>query len=382
MNFTNEIMQIPFDSENVWYRIGNSGEISSPALLVYPDRIESNIKKMIDVAGSPDLVRPHVKTHKMPEIIKLQMKHGITRFKCATIAEAEMVAECGVKDILLAYQPVGPNIARLFNLKNKFIGAKISCIADCEEIIKQLSEAAGKNKSVINIYLDINNGMNRTGIEPGEAAVNLFRFMTGSPNVQAEGLHVYDGHIHEKDFLLRQKLCNDAYAPVSLLIAELKKFYSLPIAVVAGGTPTFPIHAMRRDVQTSPGTLLLWDYGYSSSFSEMEFLHAAILLVRVISKPGEDLVCIDLGHKAVASEMPHPRIKILEMDKYDIISHNEEHMVLRTPEAAGLRTGDVLYGIPYHICPTVDRFDQVSVVREGKVSGQWNVEARRRRITV
>jgi D-serine deaminase-like pyridoxal phosphate-dependent protein len=80
--------------------------------------------------------------------------------------------------------------------------------------------------------------------------------------------------------------------------------------------------------------------------------------------------------------MPHPRIKILELDSYDFISHNEEHMVLRTSEAARLKVGDVLYCIPYHICPTADRFDQVSVVREGKVSEQWKVEARTRKITV
>jgi D-serine deaminase-like pyridoxal phosphate-dependent protein len=310
------------------------------------------------------------------------MKHGISVFKCATIAEAEMVAKCGVKDILLAYQPVGPNIERFFNLKNKFPEAKISCITDNEEIINQLSEVAGRNKTATNVYLDINNGMNRTGIQPGEAAIKLFKHISDSPNIRAEGLHVYDGHIHEKDFLQRQKLCNDAYEPVKSLISEIKKFYSRPVNIVAGGTPTFPVHAMRRDVQTSPGTLLLWDYGYSSSFSDMEFLHAAVLLMRVISKPDNDLVCIDLGHKAVASEMPHPRIKVLEMDRYEIMSHNEEHMVLRTPDGARLRVGDVLYGIPYHICPTVDRFDQVSVVREGKVTEQWNVEARRRRITI
>ncbi len=371
------------NSEKAWYRISNPEDVSSPALLVYPDRIESNIRKMIAIAGGSDKVRPHIKTHKMSEIVKLQLKYGIARFKCATIAEAEMTAACGGKDILLAYQPVGPNIQRLFNLKKKFPNTKISCIADCEEIIKLLSETAGSYNTIINIYLDINNGMNRTGIEPGKAAADLFRLCVNSSNVQVEGLHVYDGHIHEKDLLLRQKSCNDAYSPVISLISELKNFYNQPIVVVAGGTPTFPVHAMRDgDVQTSPGTILLWDYGYSSFFEDLEFLQAAILFFRIVSKPGEDLVCIDLGHKAVASEMPNPRIRIPEMDMYDIISHNEEHMVLRSPGSGKLNVGDVLYGIPYHICPTVDRFDQVYVVRDMKVKEQWKVEARTRKITV
>jgi len=368
--------------EDTWYRISNDNDISSPALLVYPDRIENNIRKMISIAGNAEVLRPHVKTHKTPEIIRLQLKHGISRFKCATISEVEMVAECGAKDILLAYQPVGPNISRLFNLRKKFPGTKISCIADCREIIEKLSEAAGSDNSEISIYLDLNVGMNRTGIEPGKNAADLFRIMTVLPNVKVEGLHVYDGHIHEKDFQLRKKICDDAFAQVQKLVSDIKEFYHKPVKIVAGGTPTFPVHALRTGIETSPGTCLLWDYGYSSSFSDMDFMQAALLLIRIISKPRQDLVCLDLGHKALASEMPHPRVKIFEMENYEVVSHNEEHMVLRTQQASSLNVGDVLYGIPYHICPTVDRYDYVSVVRDNKVSEQWKVEARNRTLTI
>ena len=114
----------------------------------------------------------------------------------------------------------------------------------------------------------------------------------------------------------------------------------------------------------------------------MEFLHAAVLLSRVISKPGKDLLCIDLGHKAIASEMPQPRIKFLNIEKYAILNHNEEHMVIRTAAANKYKPGDILYGIPWHICPTVDRYDTVFVISDHKVIGQWNVEARKRKITI
>ena len=114
----------------------------------------------------------------------------------------------------------------------------------------------------------------------------------------------------------------------------------------------------------------------------MDFLHSAVLFTRVISKPSEDLICIDLGHKAVASEMPQPRVFLPEIDNYEIISHNEEHMVIRTREATRLKVGSVMYAIPYHICPTVDRYDVVSVVRNGKVTEKWKVAARTREITV
>jgi D-serine deaminase-like pyridoxal phosphate-dependent protein len=365
-----------------WYQINNGDEVPSPALLIYPARIESNIRKMIEIAGSPDRLRPHVKTHKMSEIIKLQMKYGINKFKCATISETEMVASCGATDILLAVQPVGPNIERFFRLKHEFKDIKISCIADNEEIIIQLSDKARKTGLETHVWLDINNGMNRTGVTPGEKATRLYERILDSPMLIAEGLHVYDGHIHEQDFSHRKKICDDAFIAVTSLIEELKNEGISPVKVIAGGTPTFPVHALRKGVETSPGTLLLWDWGYSSSFSDMEFLHAAVLLTRIISKPGIDLLCLDLGHKAVASEMPQPRIKILGLEKYTIVNHNEEHMVIRTALADKYRTGDALYAIPWHICPTVDRHDAAYVINDHNVTGQWNVVARKRKITL
>jgi D-serine deaminase-like pyridoxal phosphate-dependent protein len=184
------------------------------------------------------------------------------------------------------------------------------------------------------------------------------------------------------DYSLREILCNEAYHPVESLVSVLSRSDSNPIKVVAGGTPTFPIHAARGGVETSPGTTLLWDYGYSSTFGDMDFLHSAVLFTRITSKPAGDLICIDLGHKAVASEMPQPRIQIPEVEHYDFISHNEEHMVIRTSDAQKMKAGDALYCIPFHICPTVDRYDKVSVVRNGRVTEQWNVKARKREITI
>lgn len=368
--------------QNEWYRINNGDEVFSPSLLIYPDRIEANISKMIDIAGNLSALRPHVKTHKMAEVVKLQMKQGIFKFKCATISEAEMTAMSGASDILLAMQPVGPNIGRFFSLKQKFIHASISCIADSEKIIRQLSEMAQGNDQECSIWLDINVGMNRTGIVPGEEAKSLYRLISILPGLKVAGLHVYDGHIHEKDPGLRKQICDDSFAPVERMRDDLIKAGLGPVNVVVGGTPTFPVHASRKDVETSPGTILLWDFGYSSSFADLDFLHAAVLYTRVVSKPGKDLLCIDLGHKAVASEMPQPRIQIFGIDDFSITGHNEEHMVIRSHSAAGLNPGDALYALSWHICPTVDRYDMVYVVDDASVTGQWNVAGRKRKITI
>ena len=368
--------------ENQWYKIENEDKVFSPSLLVYPDRIESNISKMVEMAGDVSRLRPHVKTHKMPEIVKMQMKHGIYKFKCATVSEAEMVARCGANDILLAMQPVGPNIERFFRLKQVFQNADFSCIADSEQIIIKLSEMACHYDTVAHIWLDINVGMNRTGIVPGEEAVRLYKMTDSMPNLKVKGLHVYDGHIHEKVLSLRQQICNESFAPVRRMRDDLRNEGFSRVTIVAGGSPTFSFHASGEDVETSPGTILLWDYGYSSSFPDMDFLHAAVLFARVVSKPGKDLICIDLGHKAVGSEMPQPRIMIPGIDDFTITGHNEEHMVIRTSHAGYLKPGDPVYAIPWHICPTVDRYDTAYTVTGYRVTGQWSIEARKRQITI
>lgn len=365
-----------------WYITGNEDEIPSPALLIYRERVVENIRKMIETAGNTDLLRPHVKTHKMAGITKLLMDCGISKFKCATIAEAEMLALCGAEDILLAYQPVGPNIGRFFALREKFPDRKISTIVDCLKIAREISDEAAKHGIHTHLWLDINSGMNRTGIKPDEKALELYKTMVSLPMISVDGLHAYDGHIHDKNFEERQQQCDQAFEPVVQLKEILEASGIKPVRIVAGGSPTFPIHARRPGVETSPGTIILWDYGYSSSFTDMDYLHAAVLLTRVVSKPADDLICIDLGHKAVGSEMPQPRIKILGIDNYSITGHNEEHMVVKIPVDAKYEVGDTLYAIPYHICPTVDRYDKVYVVSKGMFEEVWDVTARRREITI
>ncbi len=365
-----------------WFIVKNAGEIASPALLVYPGRVEENITRMIAITGNAARLWPHVKTHKMAEVVRLQMKHGISKFKCATISEAEMVANCGASSIILAIQPVGPNIERFFQLKLKFPGTSISCIADSEDIIRLISSRALQLNLIAEVWLDINNGMNRTGVAPGREAASLIRLITDLPGLTYAGLHVYDGHIHDADYAVREDKCNAAFAGVEKFIGDLGKEGLKPDNVVAGGTPSFPVHALRPNVDCSPGTLLLWDYKSSETFRDMKFLQAAILLTRVISKPAPDTICIDLGHKAVASEMPHPRIKIMGIENFSVTNHSEEHMVLRTDEAVRIKTGDLLYCIPFHICPTADRHEFVTVINENTAIGQWKVEARKRKITI
>ena len=278
-----------------WYEIANVDEIPSPALAFYPERIEENIRRMIRIAGDAGRLRPHVKTHKTGEIVKLQLKHGIRRFKCSTIAEAEMAAAAGAPDVLLAMQTVGPAIARFFALKQKFPGTKFGAIVDSEEIIEAIANKAVGSGMDASLWLDVNSGMNRTGIAPGAEAVGLYRLLHEKRGLRAGGLHVYDGHIHESDVGARTQQCDDEFMPVEEMLHGLQAAGLHVPAVVAGGSPTFPVHAKRPGVELSPGTPLLWDAGYGAAFADLDFLVAAVLVGRVVSKPAPGKVCLDFG---------------------------------------------------------------------------------------
>lgn len=365
-----------------WHHVSNIAEVESPSLLLYAERVDQNIERMIQIARSLDRLRPHIKTHKLPEIIHKQLAKGITKFKCATIAEAEMVASCGAPDILLAYQPVGPNARRFCDLIRAFPKTQFSTIVDDESTARNLSQVAHQRNVSVNVFLDIDCGQHRTGISLGAEAIKLYKTLCSLPAVKSVGLHAYDGHIHESNVKARATACENAFAPVKTFRDQLLSD-DLPVpTIVAGGTPTFPMHAARGDVECSPGTCVLWDFSYSTNLPDLNFLPAALLLTRVVSKPGNSRLCLDLGHKAVASENPHPRVHLIDLPDAKFVAHNEEHLVIETDRARSFAVGDVLYGIPWHVCPTVALHSEAIAVTNSRAEARWKIAARSRRLTI
>jgi D-serine deaminase-like pyridoxal phosphate-dependent protein len=365
-----------------WYEIANAAEIPSPALLVYPDRIEENLRRMVAVAGSAERLRPHVKTHKMPEVIRLCLAHGIGKFKAATIAEAEMTAAAGAADVLLAYPVVGPAARRLVELARRFPQTRFRTVVDSDVGIDDLAQAAAAAGTRIDTLLDLDVGMHRTGVAPGPEALRLARRIAESPAIAFGGLHAYDGHLHDADHRRLVEQVGAAFAPVWQLRDELLAA-GIPVPlVVAAGTPTTPILAARGDVEVGAGTTVLWDFGQPTTSPDLDFLNAAVLLARVVSHPAPGRLCLDLGHKAVASEMPHPRIRIFGLEDATFPMHSEEHLVVETPRAAELPVGTVVYALPRHVCPTVALHEQAVVVRDGRAVDRWHVAARTRIISV
>lgn len=369
-------------ADKKWYELEEFENVVSPSLLVYPDRIEKNIQLMVQMAGDSHLLRPHIKTHKTAEIVKMQLDHGITKFKCATIAEAELLAQCSAEDILLAMQPIGANIQRFFDLIRKYPDSKFSTLVDNKKILSEIAAMASEKKIIISLWMDINVGMNRTGIIPNERAAELYESIENNPFLEAKGLHAYDGHIHDSEISKRKQSCDLAFDKVLKLKSAIEDKGIAVNTIVAGGSPSFPVHTARENIETSPGTTLLWDANYIRLFPDMKFLNAAVLFIRVLSKPAPNILCFDLGHKMIASEMSFPRLQILGLEDSQQISQSEEHLVVETQRAEEFEVGDVFYGIPMHICPTVAKYESLLTVENGKVKGEWKVAARGQKITI
>ena len=360
----------------MWYRIKNESEVFTPSVLIFPDRVQENIRRMIKISGDVSRLRPHVKTHKMAEIVQLQVQQNITNFKCATLTEMEMTAANGGMDILLAYPIFGPDIKKYFSIVKKYPQVKFSVLVDNEKSISEITDESMIQQQKVNVFIDIDNGMHRTGIEP-ESAFELARAISQNLWLDLTGLHIYDGHIHVSDVKIREEQCNNDFKGVDELVEKLRNIGIEFDELACGGTFTFPIHAKYKNRTLCPGTPILWDAGYEKNIPDLDFLTAAVLTGRVIGKP-HGRICFDLGHKTMASEMPHPRLKFLDIHLDNVENQSEEHLVISTPEAEKLNPGDFVYAIPIHICPTIALQEQVYVVENNKVTGTWDVVARKR----
>jgi len=371
------------ESNSGWYIINDIDELDSPVLVVYPERVQANIRTAVSMIGDASRLRPHIKTSKCRETIQLMMNAGIYKFKCATIAEAETLGLCAAPDVLLAYQPTGPKLHRFINVIQKYPATKFSCLTDNIVAAQQMAMAFEEAGLTVPVFIDVNVGMNRTGISPGEALLHLYAACGKIAGIQPVGLHAYDGHIRDADFAARTEKCDQAFASVEKLqSAIIADGFTKPILVM-GGSPTYSIHCKRAGIECSPGTFIYWDKGYSDLCPEQPFLTAVLVISRVISFPTATRICTDLGHKSIAAENElERRVYFLNAPYLKPVSHSEEHLVLEAGTHHLHTSGEVLYGLPVHVCPTVALYERAITIENGKITGEWITIARDRKIEV
>lgn len=357
-------------------------ELLTPALLVWPDRISANIDRMIQIAGSPERLRPHCKTHKMLPVVQRLLQSGVTRHKAATVVEVDMLCRAGATDIVLAGNPVGPSLIELIRLATEHSDTTFAITADNAAILKQASKASSEAGLEVGVLLGVDVGLHRTGVDPsGADAGPLYRLISDLPGLRPAGLHIYDGHQHQTDREERTSAIHQAWQPVEGLLNQLKDA-QLPVPeLLCGGTPSFPVYAAFDDprVRLSPGTCTLHDVGYGRCCPDLVFDVAAAVATRVVSSAVAGQLTLDVGHKAIAGDPPAgSRVFLPALPDAQAIIHNEEHLTVTTQHADRYQPGDLLMALPIHVCPTVALHSHALVVHDGRITDEWPVARHRR----
>ncbi|MCP4047954.1 MAG: hypothetical protein GY732_18420, partial [Gammaproteobacteria bacterium] len=341
--------------------------LETPAMLLFQDMMEHNIRSVCELVGGAQNLMAHVKTHKSEAVIRRQIEFGIDSFKCATLKEMEMALQAGASKAVLTYPQVQERkIERLCELTSSYPDAWIATIVSRPVHVDLLASTAARRKQALRVMLDLDAGMHRTGIGFGPDAVELYKKIDADPFLQASGLHLYDGHQDFSDVLQRE-------AAAQRNIKSLQEFQrqvesaGMPVdCVVAGGSYSFSYYARTQGMFGSPGTFVYWDTGFSTEMPDMPFRWAAMILTQVVDRyPNEGIITTDLGCKAISTDLEvKDRAYLPGHDAAQLILQDEEHGVFQMPGELP-DVGDYLLAVPGHICPTTIRYPGIHVIDTG-----------------
>lgn len=372
------LSEFPWDQR---YRVPALEQVLTPALVVYPGSIASNIERTLALLnGDVDRWRVHIKTAKLGHTVQMLIEHGVRNFKCATTLELMTACVAGAADVLLAYPIMGANALRVCEIADQFARTKVSVLAENDPQVTQWRE------SRVGVFLDINPGMNRTGIKVSETdrICGLIRQIQ-NVGIQFRGLHYYDGQYGGFEEPQRTVAAHAGYDRLLELVRTIEGHGLNIPELITAGTPTFPAALSYAGFRNgfvhriSPGTIV---YGDATSLAQLPssygYTPAALVLARVVSHPHEGIITCDAGHKAVSADAGVPTCVVIGHPGMSPLSPSEEHLPIRVTGGPSTPVGELLYLLPRHICPTVNNFDSVLLVRDGQIAGVEKVSARGR----
>ncbi len=353
--------------------IGSSiQDLDTPALLVDGPAMQRNIERMAAFfRGRPCQLRPHFKNHKCTRIARLQLAAGNTiGMTCAKLGEAQVLADAGITDILIANQVVGHRkVERLVQLARR---ADLRVAVDHLDHITSISQAAAASGVTVGLLVEVDIGMGRCGVPPGEAALELARRITELPGVRFDGLQAYEGHLVSiPDAQERRSRTLDAFEHV-LHTRRMIQDAGLAGGVISGGsTTTYDVTGLIDGVgELQAGTYVTMDATYGPIRPEFE--QALSVAARVISRPKSEVAVVDVGMKGIAPEFGPPRVKGHPQAQIPAL-RSEEHCVIRN--AAALSLGQVIELIPTHACTTCNLYREIHIQDEGCILEVWPIEA-------
>lgn len=350
-------------------------EIDTPALVIDLPAMERNLKRMADFfADKQAKLRPHAKTHKCAIIAQKQLEAGnAVGVTCAKLGEAEMLVAGGIKDVLIANQIIGKQkIARLMGLVRH---ANMMVAVDDPGNVAELGAAAVDAGVQLRVLVEVNVGMNRCGVEPGDPALSLARFVAETKGLRFTGLQGYEGHLvmNPSPEERRQK----ALAAMQTLVDTRRYIESsgLPIAIVSGGgTGTYNVTSTVPGMdEIQAGSYVFMDTKYRSV--GIDFECALTVLATVISRPTPTIAVTDAGLKVATQEFGLPELKNVPGASLSRLSEEHGKIEFAEPDR-DLKIGDQVEYIVSHGCTTINLHDRYFGVRDGRLEAVWDIAGR------
>jgi 3-hydroxy-D-aspartate aldolase len=362
-------------------RVGDSiKEIDTPALILDLDAFERNMKKMAQFADRAGVrLRPHAKTHRSATIALRQIEMGAVGQCCQKVGEAEALVRGGVRDVLVSNQVL--DIGKLRRLAALAKSATVALCFDAVEQVDAASQAAQEFGVELGALVEIDMGMWRCGVAPGEAAAALAKHIDAAPGLKFLGLQAYEGKAqHVQEYADRAKAIEDAAAAVRLSVAAVERLGLKCHTIAGGGTGTYMFEGLSQLwTELQCGSYIFMDGEYSGITGSDgapydEFEQSLFVLSTVMSVAGSGRAILDAGLKSYSLEKGFPKIHG-RMDAR-LVAASDEHGTLALAPGVVMPLGTKVKLAPSHCDPTVNLHDSYICVRNGHVEALWPVSAR------
>ena len=356
----------------------------TPEVVIDLEKVRANITRIAAMAAEAGVaLRPHTKTHKLPEIARLQVEAGAVGVQVAKLGEAEVMAGGGIEDILVGYPIVGEQkLRRLCDLAER---ANISTTVDSFEVAEGVAAVARARGLTIPVLIELDTGMHRLGVLPGPEAVELAERLAELDGLELRGVFAHEGHVYTegRDAAEKERLTLESCRAAVDTAEELRSRGLAAAVVSVGSAGTFRFAIRCPGVtEVRPGTYVFNDRSQLAQGAAAVGDLAAFVIATVVSRPAPDRAVVDAGSKVLTSDRmivpdaPPSFGAVWGHDDWDVVRLSEEHGVLAVPPGDTVRVGDRVAIVPNHICPAINLASTLTVVEGGAVLGRWPVAAR------
>jgi D-serine deaminase-like pyridoxal phosphate-dependent protein len=350
--------------------------LATPCVLIDEERTKNNIQRMQSLCSGHGVdLRPHIKTHKMVTVARMQLETGAAGLTCAKIGEAEALLPSGVREIFIAYSIVDPLQApRLRALAGELDELVLGCTSLAQApALEAVLTSVGL---AVPVMMAVDTGLHREGTRNVEESCALAVRIRASDSMKLKGIYTHEGHTNRRPPEEKEAMARSVYEQ----LLEVRKAVGGELEIWPGCSGTAAIMAAFPGVDAvRPGTYVFGDLSQTHSVKTMAWEQVSMtVLATVVDKPEPGLALIDAGSKVFSSDKTPQGATALAADqrRITVSGYSEEHGFLTGEDVDSLRVGEKLRFIAAHVCPVMNLTDEVHVIHGESVSDRWAVEAR------